>query len=569
MKTEKIKALPQERKWWKESIVYQIYPRSFQDSNGDGIGDLQGIIQRLDYVKSLGVDVIWLNPVFESPNADMGYDISDYRKIMPEFGTMEDFDALLKSVHEHGMKLVLDLVVNHTSDEHPWFVEASKSRDSEYYSYYHWWPAEKGEPPYRGSYFDVDGYAWKYNAPTNSYYLHYFSEKQPDLNWNNPKVREEVYDIMRFWLGKGIDGFRMDSIPLIGKDPSFPDVDRSLYPSIFNYYASSPAMHDYLHEMNREVLSRYDILTVGEGSAVKVEDAWKFVDPSRDELQMLYHFGPSDVRNFSKPDSDDSGLDYSLVEFKRMFDAWDKGLHGGWPVVYLGNHDQPRMVSCFGNDGPDYREYSAKMLATFLLTMRGTVYWYAGDEIGMDNIRFDNIDQYRDIATLNEYERLVRDGGDIETFMETQKNSARDNSRTPFQWDDSQNAGFSTEKPWIEIGADYMDVNVELQERFPDSVLNYFRSMVALRKSTPALVYGDFELINPDDERVFAYIRSMDNERWFIVLNFTKKRSRFVHGLDLGDADPVVHNYEDKKIKVKGDEIVLRPFEALVFKLQV
>lgn len=556
-----------ERRWWKEAVVYQIYPRSFQDSNGDGVGDIEGIIQRLDYVKSLGVDVIWLNPIFESPNDDMGYDISDYRRIMPEFGTMDDFDRLLAAVHARGMKLVLDLVVNHTSDEHPWFVEARKSRQNKYYDYYHWWPAEKGEPPYRASYFDVDGYAWKYNEPTDSYYLHYFSCKQPDLNWDNAQVRKEVNDIIKFWFDKGIDGFRMDSIPFIGKDPAHPEVDLKKYPNIFDYYAASPAMHEYLNEMNREVLSRYDVLTVGEGSAVKVEDAWKFVDPSRHELQMLYHFGPSDVRNWSKPDSPDSGLDYSLVELKKMFDDWDKKLHGGWPVVYLGNHDQPRMVSRFGNDGPDYRVLSAKMLATFLMTMRGTVYWYAGDEIGMANIRFDNIDEYRDIATINEYKHLLKEGGDVETFLENEKETSRDNSRTPFQWDDGRNGGFSTETPWIGMAADFLDVNVELQERFPDSVLNYFRNMVSLRKTNPALVYGDFTLVNPDDERVFAYTRTLGDEQWLIILNFTKKKTRFSPGTDIAQARLIARNYEDKPLKIKGDEIELHPYEALVFRV--
>ena len=394
-----------QKTWWKEAIIYQIYPRSFQDSDGDGIGDLNGITSRLDYIQSLGVDIIWLNPIFLSPNDDNGYDISDYREIMREFGTMEDFDRLLKEIHKREMRLVLDLVVNHTSDEHPWFEEARKSRHNPYYNYYHWWPAEKGEPPLRLSYFDEEGNAWMYNKSTDSYYLHYFSRKQPDLNWENPEVRQEIFDMMRFWFDKGIDGFRMDSISLIAKDPSFPLIDSKKYPDIFSFYAKEPRLHLYLHEMNRQVLSKYDCMSVGEGSAVMVDDVAKFVDPAREELNMLYHFDAARIRNTTLPDNPESGIDYSLIALKKMFTEWDKAVDKGWPSIYLGNHDQPRMVSRFGSDKDEFRALSAKMLITFLLTMRGTPYWFAGDEIGMRNIRFDRIEDYNDIDTINRYKK--------------------------------------------------------------------------------------------------------------------------------------------------------------------
>ena len=361
--------------WWKETIVYQIYPRSFKDSNDDGIGDLNGITEKLDYLHGLGIETLWLNPIFASPNADNGYDISDYRQIMPDFGTMEDFDRLLNEAHARGMRLLLDLVLNHTSDQHPWFREARTSRENPYYDYYLWWPEEQGRPPYRKSHFDEEGDAWCYNAPTRSYYLHYFARQQPDLNWQNPEVRAEIYDILRFWLDKGVDGFRLDSIPYIAKDTSFPEIDLCKYPDVFPYYSLGPHLHDYLHEMNREVFSRYDCTTVGEGSKTSPEEGWKFIAPERQELDMLYHFGAADIRNETEADDPATGIPYSLLALKRMYAEWDAAVGDGWPTIYLGNHDQPRMVSRFGSDTPEWRDLSAKMLTMFLLTMRGTPYW--------------------------------------------------------------------------------------------------------------------------------------------------------------------------------------------------
>ncbi len=394
-----------DQKWWKEAVVYQIYPRSFQDSDGDGVGDLKGIIQRLDYIKNLGIEVVWLNPIYGSPNADNGYDISDYRSIMKEFGTMADFDLLLQEMHKRGIKLVLDLVVNHCSDQHEWFKQSRMSRENPYRNYFHWWNAERGKPPFRPGNFEVDGSAWRFDSLSNAYYLHYFSYKQPDLNWENPKVRHEVYDMMKMWFDKGIDGFRMDVIPFIAKDTTFPvitqkDIDEKYEGRWDVYLASGPKLHEYLQEMNREVLSKYDVMALAEGAGTTKATALNFVDPARKELDMSYHFdGVSlgyEAGYFKKMNPK-----WSLVEFKKIYSDWDYVFaEKGWGTVYLGNHDQPRMVSRWGNDAPEYREASSKMLSTFLLSMRGTPYYYYGDELGMSNIKFDKIEDYRDIETL-------------------------------------------------------------------------------------------------------------------------------------------------------------------------
>ena len=537
------------RIWWKEAVVYQIYPRSFKDSNGDGIGDLCGIISCLDYIKSLGVDVIWLNPIYASPNDDNGYDISDYRAIMKEFGTMEDFDLLLREVHARNLKLILDLVVNHTSDEHPWFQEARKSRKNPYYTYYHWWPVEQETPPLRPSYFEES--AWTYDPHTRAWYLHYFSRKQPDLNWENREVREAVYDMMRFWFDKGIDGFRMDSIPLIAKDPAFPPIDRKKYPDLFSSYAHGPHLHEYLHEMNREVLSKYDIMTVGEGSAVTYKEVEKFVGPERQELDMLYGFGPSEVRNYTTADCPDSGIGYSLIALKKMFSGWDKAVGKGWPAIYLGNHDQPRMLSRFGDDRPQFRVYAAKMLATFLLTMRG-------------NPKFDRIGDYRDIATLNQYKQIEKRKGDTQWFLQMQQQTSRDNARTPFQWDNSGQAGFTTGMPWIGVNPDYRKINVAAQEKDPWSVLNYFRQLIALRKSSPDLVYAGYTLLDAKNPRTYTYLRKGEKYHYLVVLNFSSKQAEAYPGIDMQGAEILMCNYGDSP---QLDKVLsLRPYEAVVMR---
>lgn len=561
--------MKQKENWWKGAVIYQIYPRSFKDSNGDGIGDLQGIISELDYIESLNIDAIWLNPIYSSPNDDNGYDISNYRNIMTEFGTMEDFDRLLKDVHKRGIKLILDLVVNHTSDEHPWFIEARSSRDNPFYEFYHWWPVEKGMPPLRKSYFDEEGSAWKYNEATRSYYLHYFSRKQPDLNWENPQVRKEIYDMMRYWFNKGIDGFRMDSIPLISKDTDFPEIDLERYPKVFPYYAHGPHLHDYLHEMNRKVISQYDVMTVGEGSEVQYKEASLFVAPQREELDMLYGFGPSQVRNETMPDSPDSGIEYSLIALKKMFSEWNKGVGDGWPAIYLGNHDQSRILSRFGQDSGPYRELSSKMLTTFLLTMRGTVYWYAGDEIGMGNIKFKDIVQYKDVDTITNYKRVLKEGGNTEEYLEKQKLIARDNARTPFQWNSSQNAGFTTGIPWIEVNPDYKKVNVAEEETAPDSVLNYFKDAMKCRKENKELIYGDYFLIDEENICIYAYLRQWYGEKILVTLNFSS-HDAFMEKIDgIEFANIILHNYKNRNQQdiLLDNKLHLFPYEAIVWKL--
>lgn len=551
------------RKWWKEAVVYQIYPRSFKDSNGDGIGDLKGIMTKLDYVKSLGVDVIWLNPIFSSPNDDNGYDISDYKNIMTEFGTMDDFDALLKAMHDRGLRLVLDLVVNHSSDEHEWFKQSRLSRDNPYRNYYHWWPAEKGKPAPRYSFFDINSDAWQYDAFTDAYYLHYFSVKQPDLNWENPKLREEIFDMMRFWFDKGIDGFRMDVITFISKDTSFPVLPARYNGNFIRYYAEGPHLHEYLQQMNKEVLGKYNVISIAEGIGVTTETALDLVDPDRHELDMLYHFDGMSLGylpgTFKEPDPEG----YSLVEFKNIYTKWD-GVFAekGWGTVYLGNHDQSRIVSRWGNDAPEWRELSSKMLTTFILTMHATPFYYNGDELGMTNIKFDKIDDYRDIETLNMYTQLKATGGDLCKFLEAQKYSARDNSRTPFQWDSSVNAGFSTATSWLKVNPDYITINAAAQENDPGSCLNYFRQLVKLRKENPVLVYGKYSLLDKDNPDVYAYIRELNNKKVLVLLNFKKKIASANTGTDISKAKILLGNYTRPS---GGGQ--LQPYEAAIYEL--
>jgi oligo-1,6-glucosidase len=555
-----------DRKWWKEAVVYQIYPRSFKDSDGDGIGDLKGIISKLDYIKSLGIDVVWLNPIFTSPNDDNGYDISDYQGIMKEFGTMADFDAMLKGMHERGIKLVLDLVANHCSDQHEWFRQSRSSRTNPYRNYYHWWPAEKGKPAKRYSFFDVNNDAWKYDSITKSYYLHYFSVKQPDLNWENKAVRDEIYRMMRFWFDKGVDGFRMDVIPLISKDTTFPELPAKYNGNFVAYYANGPHNHEYLQEMNREVLSKYNVMSVAEGCGVSIGEAMDFVDPGRKELDMLYHFEGVSLGylpgEFKAPDPNG----YSLIDFKTVYSRWDSVFaQRGWGTIYLGNHDQPRMVTRWGNDSPEYRELSSKMLSTFLLTMHATPYYYFGDELGMTNIKFDKIDDYRDIETLNMYKQIKSKKGDLERFLENQKISARDNGRTPFQWDNSANAGFTTCNPWLKVNPNYSAVNVAAEENDPNSVLNYFRKLIRLRKTELTLVYGTYKLLNKNNPDVYAYTRELDGKRMLVLLNFkSKNTSAVISNLDLSKAKLILDNYNDEGKR----PLNLRPYEAKVYELE-
>lgn len=555
------------RKWWKEAVVYQIYPRSFKDTDGDGVGDLKGIISKLDYIKSLGIDVIWLNPIFGSPNDDNGYDISDYQGIMKEFGTMKDFDALLKDMHERKIKLVLDLVVNHSSDEHKWFQESRKSRDNSYRNYYHWWNAERGKPAHRFSFFDVDGSAWKYDSLTNAYYLHYFSRKQPDLNWENQKVRKEIFDMMNFWFKKGVDGFRMDVISAISKDTTFPELPAKYQGDFVAYYADGPHLHQYLKEMNKEALSKYDVMSVAEGLGVTTETAHNFVDPDRKELNMLYHFEGMGLGYLPGQFKHMDPKGYSLIEFKNIYTKWDSVFaQRGWGTVYLGNHDQPRMVTRWGNDASKYREASSKMLTTFLMTMRATPYYYFGDELGMSNIKFDRIEDYRDIETINMYEKTKNEGGDLDYFLEGQKISARDNGRTPFQWDDSKNAGFTNGTPWIKVNPNYKKINVAAQDKDPNSVLNYFRRMIKLRKQLPELVYGKYELLDKANEKIYAYTRTLDKKKVLVVLNFSTTNTTFDIPKNIGTPGQILIN-NLKEITLQERAIKLQPYQAVVLRL--
>ncbi|MEY3500543.1 MAG: hypothetical protein RL308_2212 [Bacteroidota bacterium] len=544
--------------WWKEAVVYQIYPRSFKDSDGDGVGDLKGIISKLDYIKSLGVDAVWLNPIYSSPNDDNGYDISNYREIMKDFGTMEDFDLLLKGMHERGIKLIMDLVVNHSSDEHEWFKQARSSRDNKYRDYYHWWPAEKGKPPYRWSFFDVNNEAWKYDAQTDSYYLHYFSRKQPDLNWESPKLRNEVYDIMRFWLDKGIDGFRMDAFQFASKDTTWPELPKGYEKNIIKYYGNGPHLHDYLQEMNREVYSKYNIMTVAEGAGSSPEEAMQFVDPERKELNIAYHFESVDIGKHLN--------DFGLIKYKDIFSRYDKEFsEKGWLAIFLANHDQPRMVSKFGNDSSEFREISSKMLSTFVLTMRGTPFYYNGDELGMTNIRFNNIEDYKDVDTRNRYIGLKNKGGDLKAFLEGQKQTSRENGRTPFQWDSTLNSGFSNGKPWLKVNPNYKMINAEAQEKDPNSVLNYFRKMVQLRKDNPVITQGSYTLLDRDNPNVFVFLRELDGKKIMVALNFTSKTTYFKTEIDLSKTKLISTNYKEANFPIENS---LRPFEALIIEIQ-
>ena len=543
-----------DRKWWKEAIVYQIYPRSFKDSDGDGIGDLKGIISKLDYIKSLGVDVVWLNPVYSSPNDDNGYDISDYRNIMKDFGTMDDFNALLKGMHERGIKLVMDLVVNHSSDEHEWFKQSRSSRTSPYRNYYHWWNAERGKPPYRYSLFDVNHDAWRYDSVTNAYYLHYFSRKQPDLNWENPKLRHEVYDIMKFWLDKGIDGFRMDAFQFVAKDTTFPAFPQGFEKDFIKYYGMVNPIHDYLKEMHTEVFSKYDVMSVAEGAGNSFEDAHNLVDAGRNELNMAYAF---DAVDLAKPEG------YSVIKLKEIFTKWDSAFaEKGWLSIYLANHDQARLVSRFGNDSAAYRELSSKMLSAFLMTMRGTPYYYNGDELGMTNIRFDNINDYRDVPTLNEYQHQLNIGGDIKKFLEKLQFTCRDNGRTPYQWDSTFNAGFTTGTPWLKVNPNYKTINAAAQEKDNNSCLNYFRKLTSLRKAYPVLVYGKYTLLDKTNPDVYAYTRELNGKKILVLLNFTSKNATADTGIDVSKVKMLLNNYPEKSTDDK-----LRPYESVIYEL--
>lgn len=501
------------RRWWKEAVVYQVYPRSFYDSNGDGIGDLRGIIEKLDHIKGLCVDVIWLSPHFDSPNADNGYDIRDYRKVGAEFGTMQDFDDLLTAIHAAGMRLIIDLVVNHTSDEHHWFVESRKGPDNPYRDYYIW---HKGDQPPNDWTSIFGGSAWKRDG--ESWYLHLFHDKQPDLNWNNPTVRHEVHDLMRFWLNKGVDGFRMDVIPFISKDKSFPDLPLSLKSRPQYVYTQGPHVHDYLQEMRREVLNAYDTMSVGEAFGVTLEQTPDFIDERRGELDMVFQFAAVEVDR----DEDGHWKPWTLPELKAVFArqnaAFDKH---GWPAVFLSNHDNPRLVSRYGDDSPPWRVKSAQVLATLLLTQKGTPFLYQGDEIGLTNLRFTSPDQFNDVWSQNGWRDQVESGlVTAETFLENQNHLSRDHARAPMPWNERSNGGFTTaDTPWFLLHPAFRTINVANQAE----IYGYYKRMIALRHQHPALVYGDYADLAPDHPRLFAYERRTLEEGFQIYLNMSSE----------------------------------------------
>lgn len=562
------------RAWWKESVIYQVYPRSFCDSNGDGIGDLPGITSKLDYIRELGANVIWLSPVYRSPNDDNGYDISDYRAIMDEFGTMEDFDRLLAEAHRRGLKIVMDLVVNHTSDEHAWFVESRSSRDNPKRDFYIWREGKNGKEPNNwGSAFS--GSAWEYDAKTDMYYLHCFSRKQPDLNWDNPAVRDAVFDMMTWWCDKGIDGFRMDVISMISKKEGLPDV-----PTFGKPYGpcglgccNGPHVHEYLQEMRRRVLSHYDLLTVGECGGVTIEEAKRYAAADGSELNMVFQFEHVGLDGGAPGMGKWSTRRMDLVALKQVLSRWETELEGvAWNSLYFCNHDQPRIVSRLGDDSPRWRERSAKCIATFLHMMQGTPYVYQGEELGMTNAPFGSIENYRDLESINAYRDLTSRGVITpQEMLAAIACKSRDNARTPFQWDDSVNAGFTTGTPWIMVNPNYTSINAKEQLERADSVFHYYQKLIALRRHSPdteLIVYGDYHLLLPDDPQIFAYLRRLDGKTLLVVCN--------VSGQDAPFAPPAECLGRDSRLLIANcdgtpdapEALTLQPWQAAVWALE-
>ena len=550
--------------WWKEAVVYQIYPRSFMDSNGDGVGDLKGITSKLDYLKELGVDVIWMSPIYQSPNDDNGYDISDYQAIMKEFGTMEDFDELLCEAHKRGLKIVMDLVVNHTSDEHYWFVESRKAEKNPYSDYYIWRDGKPdgSEPNNWGSCFG--GSAWQYDEGRGQYYLHLFSKKQPDLNWDNPKVREEVFRMMTWWCEKGIDGFRMDVISMISKTKEMPDGPiKGLYGDYASYCIHGPNVHTYLKEMNEKVLSRYDLMTVGETAGVTPEQACLYAGNDTGELNMVFQFEHVDVHGkYGKWNNQRM----PLTSLKKILSKWQNELFGkAWNSLFWDNHDQPRAVSRFGDDSPEYRVVSAKMLATCLHMMHGTPYIYQGEELGMTNYPFESPADFKDIESVHAYEEWCESGRvSHELFWPCITAVSRDNARTPIQWDDTENAGFSTGTPWMPVNTNYREINARAAMADPESVFHYYQKLIVLRKQYPVIVYGSYQLLLEDSEELFVYIREYEGEKLLVVCSFTDKEVEFEIPKEFQGAQCLIANYENS---YDSEKMVLKPYEAFVLRV--
>ena len=547
-----------ERTWWKEGILYQIYPQSFRDTDGDGFGDFKGVIEKLDYIESLGITMVWMNPFFQSPLVDNGYDVSDYRAIHPRYGNMEDFEEMLEGFHQRGIKFVLDVVVNHSSEAHEWFQQARSSRTNPYRDYYHWWPAEKGVPPYRHSLFDPEG-AWEYDAQTDAYYLHTFAEEQPDLNWENPKLRQEVYDIMKFWAAKGVDGFRMDAFQFASKDTTWPEFPEGHEKDFVKWYGMRPQLHTYLNEMYHEVIEKYNVFAVAEGAGSTFQDAHDLVDADRNELQTAYHFETVDMSRTPER--------YSLAEFKDVFTRWDQAFaEKGWIAIFLSNHDNARLVNRFGNPNPKFRTPSTQMLNTFLLSMRGTPYTYYGDEIGMTNIDMPNIEDYVDVEAKGKYKAALAKGEDIDAFMKVLNYSSRENGRTPMQWNNSTNAGFGSGTPWKRVNENYTQINVSEQEVDPNSILNHFRKMAQVRKKNAVLVYGDYTLLQAEHPDIYAFTRTLGDEKLLVLLNFSEEKT----AITLSEIDHfgalLINNYNS--LEREANKVSLLPYQAVLLKLQ-
>lgn len=552
-------------KWWKNAVVYQIYPRSFNDSNGDGIGDLEGIYEKLDYLAELGIDVIWMSPVYKSPNDDNGYDISDYQDIMDDFGTMDDFDRVLKKAHSLNIKIMMDLVVNHTSDEHKWFIESKKSKDNPYHDYYMWAdPDKNGNPPNRWE-SCFSGSAWEYVESVGQFYLHSFSRKQPDLNWDNPKVREEVFKMMTWWCDKGIDGFRMDVISMISKYPGLPDGPENGNGYTGNTSCDGPNIHKYLREMNEKVLSKYRLITVGECPGVNAEQAKKYANIDGSELDMIFqfeHVSGSALKPCHHGKWDGEAM--TMPELRANFTKWQKDLEGcAWNSLFLSNHDQPRCVSRFGNDSEQYRELSAKMLATMTHFQKGTPYVYQGEELGMTNAYMENIADYRDIESLNAYKELTtKENIPAKTVMGYIKAVGRDNARTPMQWDASENGGFTSGTPWLQVNKNYKTINAAAQVNDPDSVFAYYKKLIALRHTNEVMVNGVYDVLIPDHPQIYAYTRTLGDKQLLVLCNDSDTNVAIPAELQEkihAAKNILIQNYKDT------DESTLRPYEAVVY----
>ena len=549
--------------WWKESVVYQIYPRSFKDSTGDGVGDLKGITQKLDYIKNLGVNTVWLCPMFDSPNADNGYDIRDYRKIMTDFGTMADFDELVSEMKKRDLRLIMDLVANHTSDEHYWFQESKKSKDNPYRDYYIWKPKKEGEFPNNWiSWFS--GSAWEWDEKTQEYYLHFFAKKQPDLNWENPKVRQEIYDIMNFWIDKGADGFRLDAIPFISKDQKFPNFPDDFDGAFDKVYASGPRLHEFFREMNREVFGKRNVFSVGETSGIDLEDVPLFIGEDRKELDTVFHFGTVSV---DRQENWWKWRPYQLPELKKLFTRYDEIYENhSWNTLFMSNHDVPRIVSRYGDDSPEHRSNCAKLFATMLLTLKGTPFIYQGDEIGMTNYPFTDISQFKDIAAINAWQEQVVEGKeDPTTFMDNLLKTSRDHGRTPMQWNSTDHGGFTQAgQPWLAVNPNYKEINAQSAENNPNSVYHHYRGLLQIRKQNDALVYGDYKDLDPEHLQVFTYTRTLDKDQFLVLLNCSSEKVTYILD-DQFEIDRILFTNLESKSEYSG---TLEPWESILFKLK-